>query len=163
MTCQTNGAVIIWLMLSRVDVLQAMRLYPPATFAVREAKQDQSIGGYHFTRGEILSASIYTMHHDSDIWGSNAQDYVPERWMDGSPESAGRPQNAFLPFGDGPRKCPAYRFAIEEAKIILFHLYRKFTFQLEPGQVPLQLRHTITLSPKDGIRVTVHPRAKPAV
>ncbi|KAK9803864.1 hypothetical protein WJX73_010382 [Symbiochloris irregularis] len=140
---------------------ESMRLYPPATFAVREANQDQVIGGYCFGKGEILSASIYTMHHDQDLWGDNVEDFVPERWLEGSPEEEKSRKSWLIPFGEGPRKCPAARFAIEEAKIILFRLYQKFTFELEPGQIPLKVRHTITLSPKDGIRVIVRPRGKP--
>ena len=97
------------------------------------------------------------MHHDEQLW-QDADKFLPERWLDGAPESSGRPAHAFAPFGDGLRKCIAFRFAVEEAKIALVRLYRQFLFRLAPGQVPLQLRHTITLSPKHGVHVNIHPR-----
>ena len=115
------------------------------------------LAGYHIRKGEAMSAAIYTMHHDANLWQA-PEEYIPRRWIDGTPESKGRPANAFLPFGEGPRKCVAHRFAVEEAKIILVRLYQKFVFKLAGGQVPLKLRHAITLSPKDGLHVSVHRR-----
>ena len=115
------------------------------------------LAGYRLRKGIFLSASIWTLHHDEDLW-RDAEEYVPERWRDGTPEASGRPSHAFVPFGDGPRKCVAYRFAIEEAKIAIIRMYQKFVFRLCPGQIPLQLRHSITLSPKNGLLVTPQAR-----
>ena len=49
---------------------------------------------------------------------------------------------------------------MEEAKIALHHIFREFTFRLAPGQDPLPLSNTITLSPKKGVQVTVHRRQR---
>jgi hypothetical protein len=38
-------------------------------------------------------------------------------------------------------------------------LYQHQTYELLPGQVPLQLEQNLTLSPKHGVRVYVQPRA----
>lgn len=47
---------------------------------------------------------------------------------------------------------------MQEAKIALVRLYQNQTYELLPGQVPLQLEQNLTLSPKHGLRVTVVPR-----
>ena len=62
--------------------------------------------------------------------------------------------------GDGARGCPGWRFAVEEAKIALYHMFKDFSFTLAPGQQPLALSNTITLSPKTGVFVQVQRRAK---
>ena len=49
--------------------------------------------------------------------------------------------------------CP-----VQEAKTTLARLYQRFTFELEPGQVPLEIRNTITISPKHGVHVRALPR-----
>jgi hypothetical protein len=38
-------------------------------------------------------------------------------------------------------------------------LYQRFTFDLVPGQEPLKLHTTITISPAGGLHVRVVPRA----
>jgi len=65
----------------------------------------------------------------------------------------------FTPFGGGPRLCIGYRFAQQEVLITLIRLLQRFTFELEPGMVPLRLVHRLTLSPRDGVRCRVVRRA----
>jgi hypothetical protein len=48
--------------------------------------------------------------------------------------------------------------ALQEAKIALVRLYQDQTYRLQPGQVPLALQQNITLSPRNGVWVTVVPR-----
>ena len=52
-----------------------------------------------------------------------------------------------------------YALALKEAKIALVRLYQHQTYQLLPGQDPLQLQLNLTLSPKHGVKVHVIPRA----
>lgn len=44
------------------------------------------------------------------------------------------------------------------AQIALIRLYQHHTLRLVPGQERLETRTTITMSPKHGVMVTVHPR-----
>ena len=46
---------------------------------------------------------------------------------------------------------------LQEAKITLVRLFQQYTFELKPGQEPLELRNTITLSPKLGVIVKPIP------
>ena len=39
-------------------------------------------------------------------------------------------------------------------------LYRRLTFTLEPGQQPLKLVASVTMSPRGGLHVTPVPRRK---
>ena len=38
--------------------------------------------------------------------------FMPERWLEGTPEAAARPAHGWCPFGDGVRACIGTRFAI---------------------------------------------------
>ena len=42
--------------------------------------------------------------------------YLPERFMEGTPESAAKPAHGYLPFGDGVRACIGLRFARMEVR-----------------------------------------------
>ena len=42
--------------------------------------------------------------------------YLPERFMEGTPEFAAKPAHGYLPFGDGVRACIGLRFARMEVR-----------------------------------------------
>ncbi len=75
-----------------------------------------------------LQVSTWSIHRDPDTW-KDADDFIPERWIDGTPESEGRPANAWYPFGDGNLVCVGMRFAQEEAKIALLRMFQRYSTQ----------------------------------
>ncbi|KAK9820578.1 hypothetical protein WJX72_011843 [[Myrmecia] bisecta] len=138
---------------------ESLRLYPPAGVTVRVAKEDMNLGGYHVAKGTWLQVAIYSMHHNPKYWQGDPEAFIPERFVEGTPEASARQTHAWQPFGDGPRACIGLRFATEEAKIALIRIYQRFVFELAPFQQPLQLLNRLTISPKHGILVTPVPRA----
>jgi hypothetical protein len=54
---------------------------------------------------------------------------------------------------------PARVCVLQEVLIALVRLYQRFTFKLQPGQVPLPLKQTFALIPAQGLRVRVHKRS----
>lgn len=63
----------------------------------------------------------------------------------------------------GPRMCIGYRFAMEEAKLVLIRIYRQLTFELVKEKLPssgqLELQMGVVLKPKDGMWVI--PKNRP--
>jgi thromboxane-A synthase/cytochrome P450 family 3 subfamily A len=137
---------------------ESLRLFPPAAAAVREAPAGGiQLGGFSVPAGTALQVSIHAMHHNPRYW-SHPEAFNPERFMPGTPEAAEVTPGAFMPFGDGARKCIGYRFAMLEGVLTLVALYQQYTFKLLPGQVPLKLKTSLTTGPANGIHVTVHHR-----
>lgn len=43
--------------------------------------------------------NVYSMHRDEQVFGSNPEEFIPERWDNL------RPGWSYLPFNGGPRIC----------------------------------------------------------
>jgi cytochrome P450 len=136
-------------------IRESMRLYPPAPGIGREALTDCEIRGYFVPMGTQLSLVQWVVQRDSR-WYDEAEEFRPERWDN---DLARRlPRGAYFPFGDGPRICIGYQFAMMEAVLILATIAQHYRLELAPGYV-LQLMPSVTLRPRHGVQMVVHQRA----
>jgi cytochrome P450 len=136
---------------------EALRMYPPAPFTIRQAKEDMTVGGYFIPKGTFLKVALYCMHRSAHYWKDPVQ-FLPERFMENEPEFVGASPDAFAPFGGGARRCPGYNLAQIEAKMALLRLYQRYTFRTLPGDKGLKTKTLVTLTPVGGVRMTVHKR-----
>jgi benzoate 4-monooxygenase len=83
--------------------------------------------GHHFPGGTVLSVPSYTIHHSTEIWGDDAEQFVPERWERGISEAQ---KNAFIPFSYGPRSCVGRNVAEMELALITATVFRRYEFEL---------------------------------
>ena len=93
---------------------ETLRLYPVVPENGKIAQEDATLphgGGPNgdlpvfVPKGCVVNWSIYTMHRRKDIFGEDADDFRPERWLDAENETPLRPGWGFLPFHGGPRVC----------------------------------------------------------
>ncbi len=134
-------------------ISESMRIYPPAWILDRQAVCDDKIGGRPVPRGTIVGICPYTLHRNPAFW-DNPEGFDPERF---SPQNAkNRPRYAYLPFGAGPRICIGNAFALMEAKIILAMVMQRYRLELVPGH-RIEPEPSITLRPRHGVPVTLHP------
>ncbi len=137
-------------------VQEALRLYPPAWSVGREAIEDCELGDITVKRGNVAFFSQWVVHRDPR-WYSDADKFIPDRWLDGS--IAGNPRFAYFPFGGGPRVCMGSQFALMEAVLILSFMLARFRFELASDFVPA-LYPAITLRPLHPMRMTITARNK---
>jgi len=87
---------------------EALRMYPVVPGNTREATQDTilPLGGgpdgkspVFVKKGTPVLYNVYALHRRKDLYGENADQYMPERW------NGLRPGWGFLPFNGGPRIC----------------------------------------------------------
>lgn len=60
------------------------------------------------------------MHRRTDIYGPDAEEYLPERW------ETLRPSWEYLPFNGGPRICLGQQYALTEASFVTVRLVQEF-------------------------------------
>jgi benzoate 4-monooxygenase len=87
---------------------------------------DISILGHHFPPNTVLSVPTYTIHHSTEIWGPDAESFVPERWDRLTEEQ----KDACIPFSYGPRSCVGRNVAEMELVLIVSTTFRRYEFEL---------------------------------
>ncbi|KAG8933006.1 hypothetical protein FRC00_013747 [Tulasnella sp. 408] len=89
--------------------------------------------------GEEIIIPITVINRDKEIWGEDADELKPERWLEGNthPRSSEIPGvfSSMLTFLGGPRSCIGYRFALLEMKVLIFALLRDISVEL-PDPAP---------------------------
>ncbi|KAF8067302.1 CYP704B1 [Scenedesmus sp. PABB004] len=93
---------------TRACFLEALRLHPPVPQTFRVASERVTLpDGSVVPRGGVLLLSPYVINRLPGFWGTDADDFRPERWL----ELEGEEPSAYshLTWGAGPRACPARR------------------------------------------------------
>ena len=60
-------------------IKESLRLHPPATMAVRVAKESDVIGGYEIPKGAYVSLGIDVVHHSTKFW-KDPHAFDPQRF-----------------------------------------------------------------------------------
>ncbi|KAI0739186.1 cytochrome P450 [Daedaleopsis nitida] len=132
-------------------VRETIRMYPSFYLIPRVANEDtvlplstpitcpngQSINELVVPSGTLVWVNIFGLNRDKDVWGPDADEWKPERWLAPLPPSVA---DAHIPnvfantstFLAGPRACIGYNMALMELRIALAHL--AMTFEFAPSQ-----------------------------
>jgi len=133
---------------------ESLRMYPPAPRTNRECNQTCAVtDDLIIEKGVDVSIPIYLLHRNPQYW-PNPDTFDPERFNPNNEQSY--PTFAYLPFGEGPRHCIGKRLALLEAKMTLVAILKELQFKrTSDTEVPLDLQVGITMSPRNGIRLTI--------
>ncbi|MDE3133085.1 MAG: cytochrome P450 [Acidobacteriota bacterium] len=118
----------------------------------RYLKAPVTIGGLHYPAGVALIPAPYMLHHDPEIYPEPFA-FRPERFLEQNPGTY-----TWIPFGGGRRRCLGAAFALQEMKIVITEVLRRF--ELEPARAAGErsIRRSITISPKQGGTVILRVR-----
>jgi cytochrome P450 len=133
---------------------ESLRLYPTAWGVARLAAEEHEIAGFPVHPGYGVAFAQWVVHRDAR-WFDAPLEFRPERWENGLARQL--PRFAYFPFGGGPRQCIGNTFALMEAGVILATVAQKFRLSLVPTHKVTPLA-SITLRPRDGIRVRLEAR-----
>lgn len=135
---------------------EALRLFPSSPTVPRLAQRPTRLGYFDVPPGTRVLVDIHGVHRHPRHW-DDPEAFDPLRF---APEnSAGRHRYAHLPFGGGPHLCVGKQFAIQEAQLLLASILGAYDVRHHPGR-PVEDRATITLRPRYGMWVTLHPRRR---
>ncbi|KAF7364635.1 Cytochrome P450 [Mycena venus] len=113
-------------------------------------------------KGQCVYVAIASYHRLASIWGPDAHEFRPSRWLDEKPckGQALGPYASLLSFFGGPAVCLGWRLAILEIQVIVVELLEKYVLSLPPADNNrLRTRLAVTLVPEtlDGKRqIPIH-------
>ncbi|TFK29227.1 cytochrome P450 [Coprinopsis marcescibilis] len=127
---------------------ETLRLFPPVPYSLRQAKEDTvvplarpftAVDGKEMCeifvpKGTTTFLSILACNRDPLVWGPDAAEWKPERWLSPLPDSV---INARVPgvyshlmtFLGGGRACIGFKFSQLEMKVVLCDLLEAFKFE----------------------------------
>ncbi|RDW58480.1 hypothetical protein BP5796_12410 [Coleophoma crateriformis] len=140
---------------------ETLRLFPTVPINGRRSIKDTTLprgGGpdglspIFIPKNTEVNYSVYCMHRNKELWGENADDFIPERW-DGRKTGFD-----YLPFNGGPRICLGQQFALTEAGYIVVRLLQRFDKLDGSAMEGLDYDWNLTLTgrPKHGVNLRFH-------
>ncbi|KAJ6679523.1 CYTOCHROME P450 [Salix purpurea] len=115
--------------------------------------------GFRMKKGDGLYYMAYAMGRMPYIWGEDAEDFRPERWLNNGvfqPESPFK----FIAFHAGPRICLGKDFAYRQMKIVATALLRFFRFKLADDTRKITYRTMFTLHIDGSLNLRAIARTK---
>uniref|UniRef100_A0A7N0UL31 Cytochrome P450 n=1 Tax=Kalanchoe fedtschenkoi TaxID=63787 RepID=A0A7N0UL31_KALFE len=133
---------------------ECLRLYPPTPGFLRHVEKRVTLGNLELPHNLNIFISTLALHHDTKIWGKEAQVFNPGRFSEGVARATDKNIAAFFPFGIGPRTCVGSHFAVMEAKIAIAMILQRYKFTLSPNYVHSP-RQFITIRPQLGVQIII--------
>lgn len=130
---------------------ETLRLYPAAPMVIRSCNKDITIKEIQFKQDTYVTIPVHTIQRNSEAY-EKPEEFYPEHFNDDAVKS--RHPCFFLPFGNGPRKCLGYKFAMLEMKIAISSILKNFKLELiDESPKVLQFEQKITMLPVGAIPV----------
>ncbi|EOA90689.1 uncharacterized protein SETTUDRAFT_36198 [Exserohilum turcica Et28A] len=141
---------------------EVLRLYPTIPVSARVAIRDTTVAGHFIPNGTMFFVVPWATNRNPALWGANAEDFVPERWLDKESGRAtmngGAASNySFLTFLHGPRSCIGERFARAEMRALVAAFVGSFQMALADPLEKVVVGGTITSKPVSGMRLKLEP------
>ncbi|KAJ3838143.1 cytochrome P450 [Lentinula raphanica] len=126
---------------------ETLRLYAPASIVSRIARKDaviplhKPIVGTDGTeiheiavpKGTTIFVSIYNSNRNPDLWGKDANEWKPERWLSDLPDELADARipgvySHLMTFIGGGRSCIGFKFSQLEMKVVISTLVETLKF-----------------------------------
>jgi cytochrome P450 len=134
---------------------ETLRMYPPAWIGPRRSVGPFQFEGIDVPGDAYVNYCSWASHRLPDVW-RDPERFDPERFAPGAREAI--PKGAYVPFGGGSRTCIGMRFGQLEVRTIATLILSRFQLEL-PRNFKLSIRQMPTISPREGLPMTVRERA----
>ncbi|XP_057798447.1 cytochrome P450 704C1-like [Salvia miltiorrhiza] len=140
---------------------ETLRLYPAVPSDGKMCFADDTFpDGFSVKKGNLVSYVPYSMGRMKSLWGDDAEEFKPERWLDHNGVFQQQSPFKFTAFQGGPRICLGKEFAYRQMKVFASVLLAAFSFKLADESEPVTYRPMLTLQIDGGLHLTAAFRIK---
>ncbi|KAH9848267.1 cytochrome P450 [Lenzites betulinus] len=141
---------------------ETLRVHVPAPLRLREAQADAvlplsrpitgkdgtQIDAVPVPKGTLVFIAIQAANTNPDIWGPDAHEWRPERWLEPLPAQLTEAKipgvyTNLMTFWGGGRSCIGFKFAQLEMKVVLAELLSTFNFEKTDARIVWNLTEVI--------------------
>ncbi|ETP12191.1 hypothetical protein F441_12384 [Phytophthora nicotianae CJ01A1] len=136
-------------------VKESLRLHMAATNRMTNTSTTLSDGTF-VPEGCAVMVPIYASARVKSVWGEDAAEFKPERWIDPTSGKV-KPVSPFkfFTFAAGPRQCLGMRFALLQIQTTVAVLFSHFDLKTKENPFDITYDFAITLPVKGQLNVTV--------
>ncbi|ODM89471.1 Methyl farnesoate epoxidase [Orchesella cincta] len=92
---------------------------------------DTMFHGYHLPKDVTVMAGLYTIHHDPKIWGEDANEFQPERFLNENKTRVIH-HEALMAFSTGRRVCLGEGLARDTSFLFIASILQRFNIGPDP-------------------------------
>jgi len=132
---------VTWEDLSRLQfttqcIKESLRLHTTVPGIERVTTEDITLNGYKINSGTTVVLQFWCLHHNPHVWDEPLK-YLPDRFS--ADNVAKMDPFQFVPFSAGSRNCIGQHFALNEMKVSVARVIKRFV--LSPDQDKPILHH----------------------
>ncbi|CEF69640.1 Cytochrome P450 4V2 [Strongyloides ratti] len=128
-------------------IKETLRMFPTIPFIVRRLINEVEVCGYTLPKETNFNFPIIIANYNETVF-PDPYKFDPDRFL---PENVAK-RNAydFTPFSAGPRNCIGQKFALNEVKVVLCWMLRKFKLNAKRPFEEVKGIAEVTYCPKEG-------------
>lgn len=144
---------------------ETFRFMPTTPITTRVAANDTVLASSPIPAGTKLFISPYVINRSTALYGSDAEDFNPRRWITDAPDTGEQKANnsggassnyAFLTFLHGPRKCIGHLYAKAEVRAFVAVFVSQWEFEAAKGE-KVRPGGQVAVKPAGDLRVRMRP------
>lgn len=160
-----SNSPVTWDLLESLPYLngvceETLRLYPTVPTTIREAVRTTQVAGVTVPRDTLMLIVPFAINRNPEAWGANANEIVPERWIDvidgkeRPNKNGGAPSNfSDITFLHGARACIGKDFAKAELRCAVAGVVGKFSMEMEDPEEEILVSGVVTTKPVQGMKL----------
>ncbi|CAA2955789.1 cytochrome P450 704C1-like [Olea europaea subsp. europaea] len=135
-------------------ITETLRLYPVVPEDGKMCFSDDTLpDGFSVKKGNLIAYQPWAMGRMKSLWGEDAEEFRPQRWLDENGVFQQESSFKFTAFQAGPRICLGKEFAYRQMKIFAAVLLGVFSFKLNDEKKAVNYRTMLTLQIDGGLHL----------